>query len=137
MIPPVGFRHTLWELVQPSPKARQDASQVLILEMLDYLWAKLCCATQSAVAASTAMCIVVVIAFGASLERLVLQGFGIDLEAWRSWTAKLPQLRTSRCTSIFHHMGTRQPAYIGLGIGRQRSRRKEFTRAEEGRQNRP
>ena len=52
-------------------------------------------------------------------ELLVLQGFGIDLEAWRVWTAKLPQLRTSRCTSIVHHMGTRKPANIRRGIGGQ------------------
>ncbi len=83
------------------------------------------------------MYIGVIIAFDASLELLVPQGFGIDLEAWRVWTAKLQQLRTSRCTSIFHHMGARKPANIGRGIGRQRSRLKEFSRAEEGRQNRP
>ncbi len=119
VIAPFCFKRTLWERFQQAPEARQDASQVLILAMLDYVWAKLCCATRSTDAASTAMCIGVIIAFGASFELLVPQGFGIDLEAWRVRTANLPQLRTSRCTSIFHHMGTRKPANIRRGIGGQ------------------
>jgi len=54
---------------------------VLISEMLDCIWAKLCCLTQFTDAANTAMYIGVIIAFGASFELLVPQGFGIDLEA--------------------------------------------------------
>lgn len=131
------FYRTLWERAQQAREARQDASQVLISETLDYMWANLCCATRFTKATSTAMCIEVIIAFGTTFELLVLQGLGIDMETGRIRTAKLPEQRTSRCASLFHHMATRKPADVRRGIGRQRPRRKEFSRAEEGRQNRP
>ncbi len=83
MIAPVCFERTLWERVQQAPEARQDASQVLISEMLGYVWANLCYATRYTDAASTVMCLGVIVAFGASFELLVLQGTGIDLEARR------------------------------------------------------
>lgn len=81
MTAPLRFYRTLWKRGQQVSGARQDASQVLISEMLDCIWAKLCCLTQFTDAANTAMYIGVIIAFGASFELLVPQGFGIDVEA--------------------------------------------------------
>jgi len=54
---------------------------VLISELHDCVWAKLCCVTRFTDAAKTAMYIGVIVAFGASFELLVPQGFGNDLEA--------------------------------------------------------